>query len=384
MSRIVTLVLLFLLAASCFGQEPQDIPAYLVSVEIQGTEQSVRNGIVTQTGRVVTTVEPLEHAVGVRIRRPDGQTFDTTGIVSYNRRMNLALLAVDWKDAQVPGAVLCSSVKPSTEGLWAVRLNGKAVERLEARTSWVSEGWVGLGFKNEGKPGVNVQWGGAPILTPDGQVVAFISGSAFRAGIRIDAKVNVAGGIHGTRAELVRGLEELPVIGWTEWPKTYGRIQRSDAMTHQLSGLARKQGIGAAQGAAREALELDPRNAYAWIIVATGMLEGGEYESAMDAARKSLSIHPTDAFCHHVLAMSLSRLERHDEALAEIERAIELDPKDFKWQTDKGFVLEAQGRDKEALECYQSALKINPNDGYAKEAIARLTGEDSPKVRPKW
>jgi len=76
----------------------------------------------------------------------------------------------------------------------------------------------------------------------------------------------------------------------------------------------------------KQALETNPRNAYAWDVLGGHYKTLGLYDDAIDAYQKAVSIDSTQAFYFHHLGLVYSAVGRHDDAIHAFERVIDVDP----------------------------------------------------------
>lgn len=381
--HLQTMVAVSVVAAcvsSLRGQgERVDRSASVVQIDVNGNEGvQKRRGVVVAGGRVLTTAHSIEDATSARVRIADGREFEATGVVSYNLFLNLSLLAIDWKDAVIADVPYAGGVEPKTKGL-IVHLGaeepGKAGRVHDAGTTWVREGWVGLHLPDQTP---SAEWGGAPLLDSEGRLMAIVSGGS------VDlAPGRMEGGVYGSRVEVIRGLAEIPLLGWAQWRELVPKLNESETLAREARGLSSKGELDEARKKTTRAIELDPRNSFAWSMLSAIDLKEDDYEGAIRAAEKSSSINPGDPYPHHSLACALAQQGRTDEAIKAIDRAIALDPKSFKWIASKGFVLECAGKVDEAIAAYEAALKLNPQDTYSKQALQRLKG-DPLKSKLRW
>jgi protein O-mannosyl-transferase len=121
----------------------------------------------------------------------------------------------------------------------------------------------------------------------------------------------------------------------------------------------------------REALRLNPENAYAHNNLGIVLTHQGKTEEAVLQYREALRLTPEDAEGRYNLACALAGLKKTEEAAGEYREALRLDPGFAEAHNDLGELLAAQGRSDEAAEQFLEALKIYP--GYTK-AHQNLSG----------
>jgi Flp pilus assembly protein TadD len=150
----------------------------------------------------------------------------------------------------------------------------------------------------------------------------------------------------------------------------------------------------------------DPRNAYAWGLMAQSQLGLGRNEPALSAARAASSINPDEEWPHRLSAYALARLQRPQEAVSSAreavrlaphawityfvlsqalidaketdqarsaaDRAVELAPDEARPHLAVGAVAVAQKRRADAERAYRRALTIDPQNTFAQNRLAAL------------
>src|SRR5690606_2779433 len=83
-----------------------------------------------------------------------------------------------------------------------------------------------------------------------------------------------------------------------------------------------------AEKAARDALALDPREAWAHFALSGALLYLGRHEEALKEAEHTLTLNPNYAFGHYRLGQVLIYCGRAADAVAPLERSIRHSPLD--------------------------------------------------------
>jgi adenylate cyclase len=113
----------------------------------------------------------------------------------------------------------------------------------------------------------------------------------------------------------------------------------------------------------QRALEIDPRYARAWALIARcqGALRrrGQLQESGLSAAEKALSLDPSLAEAHVAKGRVLSDLGRYDEAVAEYVEALRLDPDSSEARVAFGLTCKQFGDYQAAMEHFECASRLN-------------------------
>jgi adenylate cyclase len=118
-----------------------------------------------------------------------------------------------------------------------------------------------------------------------------------------------------------------------------------------------------ALAAARRAIDLDHRNAYAWFILAMARATGGDAETAMAAARRSVELNPSLAWGHFAVAVSGLYLGKHAVALEAIDLALRLsphEPKRFAWLATRASALYLLRQYHDAIDAAQQSRALRP------------------------
>ncbi len=109
------------------------------------------------------------------------------------------------------------------------------------------------------------------------------------------------------------------------------------------------------------ALEIDPKNHYAWCNKGNVLDDLGRYQEAISCYDRALEIDPKYANAWSRKGLTLSKLGRNQEAISHINKSLELDSKNKYAYANKGWVLNKMGMMPiEVLECYEKALAIDP------------------------
>jgi tetratricopeptide (TPR) repeat protein len=130
----------------------------------------------------------------------------------------------------------------------------------------------------------------------------------------------------------------------------------------QYSGARLETSLDEAARAASKALELDPDLAEAW--ASSAMLyarAGGQDERAEAMYRQAISLNPNYATAHQWFSDMLGMLDRHEEALLHAQRAAELDPLSAIINTNLAEQLAATGRFDAADQRLRKAITIDPS-----------------------
>jgi tetratricopeptide (TPR) repeat protein len=135
----------------------------------------------------------------------------------------------------------------------------------------------------------------------------------------------------------------------------------SSGLYHALGAVQSKLGKHEASLQNRKkALEIDPKNVYAWNGLGVVYRALGRYEEAIQAYRQAIALDPKDAYPWNGLGNVYRDLGRYDEAIQACQQAIALDPKDAYPWNGLGNVYADLGRYDEAIQAYQQAIALDP------------------------
>jgi tetratricopeptide (TPR) repeat protein len=129
--------------------------------------------------------------------------------------------------------------------------------------------------------------------------------------------------------------------------------------------------LARAQDLVKEALGLDPSNAFAQNLLVNGLYFEGlwlaqekNYQAARDKFREAIRLNPKDHRMRGQFALVLSEMEEHDEALSEARAAIALNPNIAVSYVTLGHVLLSKGDVENAVAEFRKAISISPNSPF--------------------
>ena len=123
-----------------------------------------------------------------------------------------------------------------------------------------------------------------------------------------------------------------------------------------------------------KAIELNPKDAYAWLGKGIALLELGRYEEALEAYDMMVELNPKDAAAWVGRGTALLGLGRREEALKACDKVVELNPEDAAVWAGRGAVLLGLGRYEEALKAYDKAVELNPEVATAWRGKGTILG----------
>lgn len=132
----------------------------------------------------------------------------------------------------------------------------------------------------------------------------------------------------------------------------------------------------------KEALEMDPANAWTVAILAESLRESGEYDESVVRARQAVALMPSFWRAHQTLGLSLAAGGRHDEASRAFHTACEMTQAQAPCALEAIAVLRARGK-AAAKPLAERAAKQNPTTWgvYNLACYWALAGETNEALR---
>ena len=131
----------------------------------------------------------------------------------------------------------------------------------------------------------------------------------------------------------------------------------------------------------REALRIGPTDedrGRVLFYVGTCFKELERFPEAIEALQKAVVADPGDLANHNLLGFCYYKTGQHEKAVQCFQRAVEIDPRSGIDWANLGSNLRDLGRIDEAVAMYRKALSLDPTLGFARDSLARLTGETEP------
>ena len=167
-------------------------------------------------------------------------------------------------------------------------------------------------------------------------------------------------------AEAVK-LFEAAIARDSAWAPPWAGLAESQALIPYYSGETQTrdsviwgQHLGAAETAARRALELDPDNASALVALGNVYRDSWDWERAEGAYLSALATDPDNVEAHQQYAEFLHYVGRLGEAIQEAERALALDRSPIRLNT-LGYISNTAGRHDEAIALLEEGIRLDPD-----------------------
>jgi tetratricopeptide (TPR) repeat protein len=166
-----------------------------------------------------------------------------------------------------------------------------------------------------------------------------------------------------------------PTIGYLSWPPETAKTI-ADAVVIKLGKISshrvRQAGESATDASVKyytemleayeQAVQLNPQDAYTYILKGEALYELKRYEEALAAYEKATQLDPDNLSIYINKGQVLSDLDRYEEALDVYDYYLEHTPNDPYVQGCKSLVLADLDRYEEALEASEQSLQLDPDD----------------------
>lgn len=114
-----------------------------------------------------------------------------------------------------------------------------------------------------------------------------------------------------------------------------------------------------------EALQIDPRNFYAWNGKGTALYNQANYRRAFEAYQRATEIDPSNAVVWVSAGLVLHRMQRYQQALVHFERALHIDAQYVAAWNGKADTQLDMNMLAEAIASYEQALEYDPKSFQA-------------------
>jgi serine/threonine-protein kinase len=123
----------------------------------------------------------------------------------------------------------------------------------------------------------------------------------------------------------------------------------------------------------RRALELDPKDANAFLGLARSMAAAGDRKAAEDNFQEALKIAPGSWTVQNEYGIFLARIDRYEEAAERWQSALRIAPDNVRLLRNLGAIYHFLDRDEDAAQTFQRALVIEPTGSlYTNLGTARF------------
>jgi tetratricopeptide (TPR) repeat protein len=115
-----------------------------------------------------------------------------------------------------------------------------------------------------------------------------------------------------------------------------------------------------AVGYARAAHALQPKNAFACLLVAVALKEEGQWDESLSYAHQALTLDPNSSAAHNHLGSTYNHRGEYNHAIPHLIKAIALDPKNAAAHNNLGFASMRKGDVVEGIRLFEKAIDLDP------------------------
>ena len=108
----------------------------------------------------------------------------------------------------------------------------------------------------------------------------------------------------------------------------------------------------------KKGISLNPKNPEGWFLMASALIETGNYTEALTYCDKAIELDPHYSDAWSKKGLALYHLERFEESLFACTRATTLNANDASAWYIKGVCLDELGKSDEAQEAYGKSLEL--------------------------
>ena len=147
-------------------------------------------------------------------------------------------------------------------------------------------------------------------------------------------------------------------------------LTRTDNLVEEGWQLLANGNVADALTVAKEAVNRNKRNPYAWDLLAQAKFRWGEIDEAIADFRKAIQLKPNEAELYFDLGNVYESLERWNDALMEFRHAIEIDPGATRYRTAVGMLLVKNKNYEDGIKILEACHQEDPQNEFCKEILA--------------
>ena len=143
----------------------------------------------------------------------------------------------------------------------------------------------------------------------------------------------------------------------------YKKMSRKDAsedLVKRGEDLANNRNYDEALAYFDKAIEINPKNDYAWGDRGLMLDKQGKRIEALESFSKALEINSSNSITWHNKGLTLIRLEKLSESVECFDKAIEIDEKYAKAWYNRGRALSLLGKINESQKSFDTSKKLDP------------------------
>jgi tetratricopeptide (TPR) repeat protein len=116
---------------------------------------------------------------------------------------------------------------------------------------------------------------------------------------------------------------------------------------------------------ARAAYALQPRNAFACLLVAAALQEDSQWDESISHAHQAIDLDAKNVAAHNIAGLAHGEKGEYDQAIADLKKAIELDPKNVHAHNSLGFIYNKKGDYDRAIDHLKKVIELDPKNASA-------------------
>jgi Flp pilus assembly protein TadD len=179
--------------------------------------------------------------------------------------------------------------------------------------------------------------------------------------------------------ELASGVrEEFAAASQQDRQRAENETQ-SKHLVEQANALARQNKFAEALELLKQALEKNPKNAFAFSQQAKIYFSMRQVEQARDAIAQALAIQPFQPDFLYVAGVIAAQEGKQEEALAAFEKATQMNPKEADAYFEIGKIRLQQGDRVAALVAFRQAVALDPNEPEYLRALMAAHPKPAPR-----
>lgn len=149
---------------------------------------------------------------------------------------------------------------------------------------------------------------------------------------------------------------EVPTVKY----KKMSRKEASEDLVKLGEDLANNRNHDRALAYFDKAIEINPKNDFAWGDRGLMLDKQGKRNDALESFSKALEINPSNSITWHNKGLTFIKLERFPEAVECFDKAIQIDEKYAKAWYNRGRALSLLGRIDESQKSFDTSKKLDP------------------------
>jgi superkiller protein 3 len=179
--------------------------------------------------------------------------------------------------------------------------------------------------------------------------------------------------------ELAAGVREEFAAASQQDRRRAENETQSKHLVEQANALARRNKFAEALELLKQALEKNPKNAFAYSQQAKIYFSMRQVDQARDAIVQALAIQPFQPDFLYVAGVIAAQEGKQEEALAAFEKATQINPKEADAYFEIGRIWLQRNKREKALAAFRKASELEPSDAEYQRAVAESSRQEKSK-----